>query len=295
MPNLHLLPLTNCVSAADVLSASPTGTLYACDFGVDGAEIFTPQPWGYEQGRIINIDHHADTPVMRRRVSSTNLALSRVEAHGIASTGETVVINHTDCDSVLSAALLCGDLEPTDELGVAAIAADHTGDENAIADLLQALDKRRDYGYSLDNLRRLLKGQTLDADAQTDLDKRSAQRQSAAELVASGGFVQREGVAYAVTAQPIFGELLPPLLPDARLILLFSPRPGDETKWNCKTRIGNAAPADFPMSRLIKAVDAGYGGRWNAGSNTRSGGSAVPPEIYVELVIEQVKSLVTLA
>ena len=267
----HLLPLTNCVCAAEVLAVAPAGTLYACDFAVDGVEDFAPRPWGYERGRIINIDHHADTPAMRRRVSSTNLALLRVAAHGIAGADETVVINHTDCDSVLSAALLCGDLEPSNELGVAAIAADHTGDENAIADLLQALDKRRDYAYSLDNLRRLLAGQPLDADAQTELAKRAAQRHSAAELVAAGGFNQREGVAYAVTAQPIFGELLPPLLPDARLILLFSPRADDAGKWNCKARIGNAAPADTPFSRLLKAVDAGYGGRWNAGSNTRAG------------------------
>lgn len=80
MPAPHLILLTNRVTAAQVLAAAPHGPLYACDFAVEGVESFAPQPWGYEQGRIINIDHHADTPAMRRRVSSANLALLRVAA-----------------------------------------------------------------------------------------------------------------------------------------------------------------------------------------------------------------------
>ncbi len=41
----------------------------------------------------------------------------------------------------------------------------------------------------------------------------------------------------------------------------------------------------------MQAVDSNYGGRWNAGSNKRGGGSAVDPETYISSVIERVKEL----
>ena len=45
---------------------------------------------------------------MARQVSSTNLALEHLAKGGEPVSAGAVVINHTDCDSVLSAALLCG-------------------------------------------------------------------------------------------------------------------------------------------------------------------------------------------
>lgn len=284
-----LIPLASVVHSEQLLEIAPTGAIYACDFTVAGVESWQERAWGYEQGRILNIDHHADTPLMRRRVSSANLALLRVAEAGAATAGESVVINHTDCDSVLSAAIMCGAVEPLPELGEAAIAADHTGEVNAIADLLQALDGRRNYDYSLECLKRLLRGAPLDAEARKALDARAAKRELAVRLVSSGAIVFAGGVAALVADETVDGELLPPLLPDAWLIVSFSPCPGEANRWNCKARIGNAAPQGFALSRLMKAVAPNYGGRWNAGSNKRGGGSAVAPETYVANVIEQVK------
>ncbi len=285
-----LLPLSSVVPADRCLEVAPTGSIYACDFIVAGAESWCERAWGYERGRIFNIDHHADTPLMRRRVSSANLALLRVAQAGAATSDETVLINHTDCDSVLSAAILCGAIEPRPEFGEAAIAADHTGEINAIADLLQTLYTLRDYDYSLECLRRLLRGAALDERAQTALAARAAKRELAQQLVSSGAVTVAEGVAYVVTPEMVDGELLPPLLPQAQMIVSFSPRADDAGRWNCKARIGNAAPQGFELSRIMKAVDAGYGGRWNAGSNTRAGGSAIAPEVFIARVIEQVKA-----
>ena len=285
-----LLPLASVVPAEQLFEVAPTGPIYACDFIVAGAESWHERAWGYERGRIRNIDHHADTPLMRRRVSSANLALLRVAEAGTATAGESVVINHTDCDSVLSAAILCGAIAPLPEFGEAAIAADHTGEVNAIADLLQTLYTLRDYEYSLACLNRLLRGQAQDERAQNALAARAAKRELAQQLVASGAVAVAEGVAYVVTPEMVDGELLPPLLPQAQMIVSFSSRADDPARWNCKARLGNAAPADFPLIRIMKSVDAGFGGRWNAGSNTRAGGSDVEPEIYIARVIEQVKS-----
>jgi len=107
---LHLLPLTNVVKGSEVLAVADSGRLFACDFAINEAQDFTEKPWGYECGRLVNIDHHASTPRMRSRISSTNLALIYTTKQGIAGLDDTIVINHTDCDSVLSSAIMRGDL-----------------------------------------------------------------------------------------------------------------------------------------------------------------------------------------
>lgn len=279
------MPLNKDVAPPTVLGITDAGRLFACDFTITGAEHFEEMPWGYEQGRLINIDHHAPTPQMRRHVSSANLALLYVAQKGMAQSGETVVINHTDCDSVLSAGIMCGHLEPLPEFGAAAIAADHTGEVNAIADLLQALDAKRDYEYSLRNLRLLMEGFALDEEAQILLDKRHARRALAKDLVDNGTFTMQNGVAWALLDDSVDSEFFPALLPDAILIITFSPRPGEAAKWNAKFRLGNAAPANLEIERIIKPIDAGFGGRWNAGSNKRGGGSTIPPNEYANAVL----------
>lgn len=279
--NLILLPLEKEVAPNTVLDITDSGRLYACDFTITGAELFEEMPWGYEQGRLINIDHHAPTPKMRQNISSANLALLYVAQNGITQSGETVVINHTDCDSVLSAAIMCGHLAPLPQFGAAAIAADHTGEVNAIADLLQALDAKRDYEYSLRNLRLLMEGYALEEDTQLLLHKRHARRTLAKDLVDKGAFTMQDGVAWALLDDSIDSEFFPALLPDAILIITFSPRSGEVGKWNAKFRLGNAAPIDLGLEKIIKPIDAGFGGRWNAGSNKRGGGSNLLPDDYV--------------
>lgn len=289
--SLILMEQKQTVTTAEVLATAPTGYLLACDFKIEGVEEWEEKPWGYKNGRITNIDHHAEMPAMRRHVSSANLALIYVRENGIAKNDESVVINHTDCDSFLAAAIVHGDIEPLDIFGEAAIAADHTGQENAIADLLQALDPRRDYEYSLEQLRALLTGGVLSEESKAALDVRSKNRERAVRLVEDGAFQMQDGIAWAEVDVRIDGEFLPALLPNAKLIVMFYPRLEEPSKWNNKVRLGNAAPDGFSMHEIIRPFDEKFGGRWNAGSNKRGGGSTLAPQDYIARLLAQMHEL----
>ena len=278
--SVHLLPVSKSVSPAELLDTFPHGEIFACDFAVEGAAGFKPHPWGYSKGRLKNIDHHADAPRMERQISSANLALLWSEGGGKLGEDAQVVINHTDCDSVLTAAIVSGDIEPLPEFGKAALCADHTGEENAIADLLQALDPRRDYPLSLRNLRLLLAGQPIDPDAQSALEERRGKRAEAKRLVQNGAFTNLDGVAFATIPRAVDGEFFPALLPTAHLIAVFVPH-AEPGKWMVKLRLGQAAPNGLSLHQLgVPAFDANYGGRWNAGSNKRGGGTTLSPDDY---------------
>jgi len=264
----------------------------ACDFYITGAETFTAEPWGYRCGRIINIDHHAPTPRMARLVSSANLALLWAREKGHAGATDRVVINHTDCDSVLSSGIVTGELEPLAAFGQAALAADHSGKPDPIADLLQALDARRDYDLSLRNLRCLLDGATLEPEAQAALDVRLGKRATAAQLVAQGRFTHIGPLAFAVLEEAVDGEFFPALLPQATLIVMCSPRPQELAHWNVKLRLGQAAPDGFSLHDLhLREFDEHYGGRWNAGSNKRGGGTSLTPEAYAAGIAARLQAL----
>jgi hypothetical protein len=63
-----------------------------------------------------------------------------------------------------------------------------------------------------------------------------------------------------------------------------------------KLRLGLAAPPGLTLQRLgVQAFDPRYGGRWNAGSNKRGGGTDIPPERYAQLVADRLQSIVDVA
>src|SRR5690606_12118354 len=190
----------------------PEGRIYVCDAYVKDIEHGQEVIGGYEMGRCINIDHHAPVVKMSRIISSTPLAIERVTSIGVASNQGQVVINHTDCDSVLSSAIILGILPPELEFGLAAIAADHTGQSNQIADVLQPCAKLRDFNFSLRNLAKLLQGEQLENEAQELYEERMHQRKTAQELVGSGQFkMLPNGVAWAIVDTRLDGALLPSL------------------------------------------------------------------------------------
>jgi hypothetical protein len=172
-------------------------------------------------------------------------------------------------------------LPPDEKFGLAAIVADHTGQPNKIADLLQSIQDRRDLAYSLDQLRLLLDGKPLDGAAQTLLEKRYADRERIKQIIDGNGFKTVGDVSYAVLDEKIDGVLVPALLPEAKLILLFSPMENDRSKWEVKFRAGMSAPRGFSLKKMgIEKVDEGFGGRWNAGGNKRGGGILADPGDY---------------
>lgn len=290
--------------------ASGAERVLACDFYISGAEHAEPVTGGYSFGHVVNIDHHAPTPEMRHRISSTNLALERLARHGEEPNESLVIISHTDCDSVLSSGLVSGELPADPRLGLAAIAADHTGETNVIADMLQELDNIRSVNlrdnpefalkesgssylrYCHDLVRRYLeRGEdALDERAQSAIAQRQRNRDAARKAVARGDFETSNGLASATLTEKLDGELFPALLPDALVILLTTSRDG-VSRWESKIWLGLAAPEGSSLHDLdIRSFDPAFGGRWNAGSNRRNGGTAIAPEEYADFLERRLMS-----
>jgi hypothetical protein len=267
----------------------------ACDCYVAGIEaIGTAEPWGWRYGPHENIDHHAPVDAMARVVSSANLAIDRFKALGAAGRNDRILITHTDCDSILSAGIMGGWLAPDPRYGAAAIAADHTGEPNEIADLLQALQERRDVEFSLAVLQMFESGHPLSLLAQRLLDARLRQREAAAAAVERGSFTHLDhGICFAQFLRETEGEFFPALLPTAQLIVIGVPHPNPRTAhpWAIKVRRGPAMADGRDLRHLdLAEFDPNYGGRWNAGSNKRGGGTAKTPGEWVEGLVEHLTS-----
>ena len=71
------------------------------------------------------------------------------------------------------------------------------------------------------------------------------------------------------------------------VLMIASPRGDSEGHWDIHLRLGQAAPKGFSLHGLnLKGLDPNYGGRWNAGSNIRGGGTNLAPEKYGEKLSE---------
>jgi hypothetical protein len=220
---------------------------------------------------------------MEKRISSTNLAIAYMNEYGKPPVTASIVINHTDCDSVLTAGILSGDLNVEVAFSEAAIAADHSGAENPVADLLQALRKYRDYNLSVRNLKLLLAGKQLESIGLESLVERKHKRDAAMQSVEK--FKMVGNVAYCELSEDADAELFLPLLPDAVAILLAMPSKQGVNPHDMKLWLGNAAPEGLSLQSLrINEFDPAYGGRWNAGSNRREGGTNIKLEEYAYLV-----------
>jgi len=282
-------------SANDLVELGIPGDVLAADFYIDGAEAWDPVPGGlaHPSLRVINVDHHAPLPSMQRHVSSANLALMRLEAGLVPDeSADAVVINHMDCDSVLASGILAGRLDSDPAYGEAAIAADHTGAENGISDLLQGLDAHWSRNHRpmpdpdgleffFDSLSRFEGGRPMDPFAQEAVDERRASRDRAGRVVAEGRFHAEGGVHFATLEEPIEGELLLPFLREAVMVATVNRHRERPDRQQVKIRLGLAAPEGLSLQALgIEHFDSAYGGRWNAGSNNRGGGTTLEPEDY---------------
>jgi len=290
-----LIPSSGSVSLNDLRShpALSNGNLIACDFHVTDIERGEPLPFGYLKNSVTAIDHHAPTPVMMKHISSTNLAIQFVNERGVVGNDTRVVINHCDCDSVLATLILKGIIPPDESLfGRAAIAADHTGEINDIADLLQSLEGKRDLEFSGRNLLNLINGRTLEPEAERLLEKRYENRRHAMRFVENGSFQSAgEGFMWALLNKKIDSCLLPASLPEGvTLIMTANPIPDAPEKTQVRLRLGLSAPAGFSLNDLeIRKLDPAFGGRWNAGSNARGGGTEIPPETYALEVAKRLR------
>lgn len=234
----------------------------------------------------LNIDHHAPVLEMAHPISTATLVTSYVREQGaIANHDSALIINHSDADSILSSLLLAGKLDAFDpQFSQAAVDADHTGRKNTIADLLVALESKRDLQFSIYCLNKLLRNEPLPNEAQVLLAERQSQREEALQLIQSG-LMQNigNGVYLIESKQSLRSEFFPPAKEDAAIFVIANP---EENGWEYKVRAGNALP---PRKRLNEMDIPYFGGRWNAGGTKRQGTVPIAPQTYAQLIAKKLQ------
>ena len=234
-------------------------------------------------------------------MTSTCLAYEHLLRGGVVEQEASVVINHTDCDSMLSSAMLMGYVKPDIALVDSSRCADHTGEADPVADLLQALDEGRrgdrtdeQYFESLQNLQLLLAARPLEPVGVEALRRHRDRRAIAARLVEDGVVRSSGDLAWGQLNDESDGAFFPALIPEATVIMLASPHRDDPKRWTMKVRLGKAAPPALTLHSLrLRDWDPAFGGRWNAGSNKRGGGTATSPAEYAERLRQRLKEHLT--
>jgi hypothetical protein len=249
---------------------------------------------------IKQIDHHASDPRFYRFISTTPLVEQYLKAGGVFSESTVLVLNHTDTDSILSVMIATGIIKMYQQDLIAqaveaAIAADHTGAANQLADTLNGLEKYRDVTLSVKAALAILYHQAENPIAIAGRRDREQQRALALEAVRLGEFTQVEprqsGVYVHVSAsnEPLRTELLVDALPAASLIITaalstFPTASGHRPSYVYKLRAGR----NWPKGRSITELDLElFGGRWNAGGTLRSKrGLNTPPLLYAGIAAD---------
>lgn len=287
---IELIDERQFLTPEELMEKYPGKTVYVCDAYVNGIEEGVMENGALRFGNVISIDHHSSLDEFARKISSVNLAIQRVEKMGIAPKNSVVIIHHTDFDSIVSSLVIRGIFPPEQFLGKLAVMADHTGESEEMVDLLQSMSEAHDLEFSLRNLQLWLDGRPLETKAKQMLKNLRDERRKAEDAVESGIFRNIEGVFYATLAKKIESAYFLPLLPEAKIILTFSPHRKIEGVWEAKTRLGKRAPFGLRLNELgIDKIDPSWGGRWNAGSNKRGNGTKIPIENYAKLLNEKLE------
>lgn len=271
--------------------------------------------------RVWNIDHHADDPRAERAVSSGNLALEWVRQYGVPDPSSSlIVVNHTDCDSIVTSAILSGRVDYAahgEALEAAVVAADHTGEALPLAEVLQSLERRLSLRLSWQAMDAALDNKFITWCMQEALKKRLRARDEFRNLLFTNlRFVGDIAVLELDVPCPnLDAAFFPALLgefreqheefPDAALCVLAYPKtdaPGSPLI--IKMRLANsglgqttsalhlAGSPEQPRLRLNSLpFDPAFGGRWNAGANVRGGGTDLTLEEWLERLQEWRRSL----
>jgi len=286
---VEVLPKTSKVTLKDLRSRFPDGPIVVCDCYVDQAESGQEREWGYElPGQVFNIDHHAPTEKMTRQISAGVQAAQWVKERGVPPRDWAVVVNHTDADSVISSAIMRGWLPPREEFQQAVLAADHTCEPNALAHTLQALEPAQDLRLSLTTLAALLQGQPLPERALAYLEQSQKEKSLARDAFDRGQYLEQSGVAVLFPDSKVEGDMAVPLFPQAQVVVVAYPADSG-SRWDIKVRLGPKARPGLTLNSLkLRQFDKHFGGRWNAGSTTRSGGTDKTPQDYLEYLSGQI-------
>ena len=272
-----------------VRSAVTEGKLCVCDFYVyDSEKWITKGSNEICNDDVLIIDHHIPLEaMMSRNVTSTALACDYVRKHGPLPADHAVLINHADADSVLSSLIMTGHLKPVQKFINASVAADHTGDENELADLLQAMDdhKIRNLGSVIENLNAFLSGSShVESDVKEMVEERKGTRNEIHDFCHTGAFRWNDDIAYIELEKDIDAGLAVPFLKEAKAIVIASPmKAGSPRPWKIRVRLGLKTEGVDLSSMGLPHL----GGRWNGGSTGRNGGTDIPVEEYVKKLKEK--------
>jgi hypothetical protein len=273
---IRLIPAANMPTAQDLERRFPDARrIFAVDFYVQGAEQgrLLSCDSGYQVGeRIVNIDHHAPDPRWERHVSSGVLACQWVRQRGALGPddGDLVVINHTDCDSVLSAMILTGVLPPHERFEKAVVDADHKGTPNELADILQACSTTRDLSLLVGALSAFLKGEPVSQRVRDHVEELQSKRIAVSQIAQRGGHPERNGVVLLECDRYLDSDLFLSHFPDARVLVIGCPSEKIPSMTITRLRLGSGVESGVSLHRLgISEFDPYFGGRFNAGSNKR--------------------------
>lgn len=247
------------------------GRTVVCDFPLPEAKEGQAMPWGYKLPGFDLVDHHAPDPRWYQHVTSTSLAVEYIRHRGPA---DRVILNHTDCDSILAALILRGLLPPEDRFVEASMAADHTGEPNEIADLLQAIEHERSIAFSVAALTNWLETGHLPERVRELVAQRQQDRLYAERVALTSRFFGK--IAVMQGEQNMDSILISRLSESPWLVIYCYPLLSGESspKICLKVRLGQGAPSGLTLHDLnLSQHISGYGGRWNAGSNFRRGGT----------------------
>ncbi len=259
----------------------------ACDFYIEGSEDWLMEDLALRDGSFFNIDHHSPRPELMHRVSSGNIAASYVKRNGILPSDYKVVLNHTDCDSIITAFIMLGIIEPEERFLRSVIAADHTGEEDSIADLLQSIEYSRNLDSISNSLFLMLEGKELPQDAKDMLGLREKNRERVRSMIEHNRFHKIGSIAVFITESNLDPAILVSLLPDSSAIMVSSQSKKDESRWIHRIRLGK----DIDGVSLKNCNLPDFGGRWNAGSTRRHGGSTLGPLEYGKVLDQELDKL----
>lgn len=303
LENIYLITEKTKNYANEIRGIWPKEKVFICDFSL--ADLDQTIKEGKTVDRIgrclvwqdlIMVDHHSPHPDMSKQISSVSLAYDLRKNHpDVFADDFVVVINHTDTDSILSAFMIAGLIEPEKKWVKAGIAADHTGDNNKIAELLQSLQNRRDLKLSGGSLMRLVNGEALEKEVEAEIASYRAKKNEAKQLYAAGLFKHQGMITYAIMNHAYDFVNFLPLIPEAQILMMFYPSAKDPTKLYVKIRLGQSAPDWLKLNQLnFSGKDNfNFGARWNAGSNGRSAGTDKSPEEVVAIVNQAAADLKT--
>jgi hypothetical protein len=284
---VHVIRQKSSYTIAEIKKRFPGEKLCLCDFALLGAEnkkVSEDLSITIDEDLLL-VDHHVPLETFTAHISSTTIACNYARAHGPLPNAYKVVINHTDTDSLLSMLVMLGLLKPEEKYNQAALAADHTGENNEIADLLQVFSTHKDFHISIQNLLTYLKTGTYSEKQLALVNKRNERYELAADYVNNGKVkMYRPGLAYVVIKErllkPIFFKRY---LPEVKVLMVC--RKLQSKNWEIRIRLFD----EGSKVRLNKVHLKNFGGRWNAGANRRSGGSNITPYRYVKSLWRQIE------